>query len=433
MDVQPERFLIRGLSGEKKLAGVIPVGGAKNASLKLFAAALLVPGEVIFENVPDIEDIRQMADLIVALGGKAERLGPNKYSIDGRGVRDGSIDATIAKKFRASVVLLGPLLARFGSVRLPHPGGDVISKSRPIDFFIHAFQKMGATVHDQIDQYFFDAKKGLSGGSIFFHFQSVTATEAVLMAATVADGITTIKNAALEPEILDLAQFLTACGARIDGAGTSTISVEGVPSLHQPAHPYCVMPDRLEAGSFLILGALSASELKITNCIPAHLESLFELLERSGVHFSHSQNEIVVSNTPNKRKAFQAVSVRTHEYPGFPTDLQAPMTVFLTQTEGESDVQETIFDGRLAYTEDLKRMGANIETVNPHKVVVHGPTKLIGRTLESPDIRAGLAFLFAGIVAEGESILNNVHHVDRGYERIEKRLRAIGVEIERVR
>jgi len=434
MKPNQERFLIKGLKGKKTLKGKITVGGAKNAALKLFAAALLPKGEVIFENVPDIEDIRRMAELIVELGGEVERLAPNTYRIDGREIKNGAINPELAKRFRASVVLIGPLLARFGKVELPQPGGDVLGKSRPIDFFINAFGRMGAKVIEKDDGYIFSAPKKLKGAKIFFPFQTVTGTEAALMAATLAEGTTTIKNAAMEPEIADLANFLNLCGASVSGAGTPTIIVEGKKKLTPPLKPYRIMPDRLEAGSFLILGALAADELEIAGCVPEHIESLFELLSRSGVKFTVKKDSIIIKNngaTPNSK--FKAVNIRTHEYPGFPTDLQAPMTVFLSQVSGESSVQETIFDGRLNYTEDLVRMGADIKVWNPHRVAVVGPSTLHGRELESPDIRAGLAYLWAAIIAEGESIINNVHHIDRGYERIEKRLRNIGVRIDRVR
>lgn len=433
MKLGDDKFLIKGLGGKKKLSGSISVGGAKNASLKLFAASLLVPGSVLFENVPDIEDIHQMTELLKDLGAEAERTGPNSYHINSAKVRGGNINKDIAKRFRASIVLVGPLLARFGKVSLPHPGGDMIG-ARPIDFFIEAFKKMGASIILKNDEYIFSASKKLRGTTIFFPFQSVTATEAVMIAATLASGETVIKNAAMEPEVLDLIQFLSACGASIKGGGTPTITIEGRAKLHPPDEVYEVMPDRLEAGSFVILGALAASNLEIKNCEPRHLESLFELLKRSGVALTVKKNSIIVKNhTAKLKKAFKAVDVRTHEYPGFPTDLQAPMAVFLTQAFGNSVIHENIFDGRLNYTESLGSMGANIRVWSPHRAEVKGPTPLHGKTLEGPDIRAGLSYLLAAIIAKGDSTISNVRHIDRGYEKIEKRLRGIGVNIERVR
>jgi len=273
-------------------------------------------------------------------------------------------------------------------------------------------------------------KGGLRGAEIFLRGQSVTATETFMMTAVCAKGTTTIRNAAMEPEILDLARFLNASGAAITGAGTSIITIKGNGLLTPPQKGYKVMPDRVEAGSFVILAALTAKKITITHCVPEHIESLLETLKECGVSITTTKNSITV-RAP--KGAAKATNIKTHEYPGFPTDLQAPMTVFLTQAKGESLVFETIFEGRLQYVEELSRMGADILTMDPHRVIVKGPKALRGRELESPDLRAGLAFIIAATIARGRSIIHNVYNIDRGYEHVEKRLQGVGVKISRVK
>jgi UDP-N-acetylglucosamine 1-carboxyvinyltransferase len=422
-----ESFVIQGLAGGKRLSGEIAVGGAKNEALKLMAASILCEGPLTLSNVPAIEDVGRMAEIIEKLDGRVERAG-NTCTIDAAGVRDGKIDDELAKSLRSSVVLTGPLLARFGSCSFPHPGGDLIGE-RPVDFFIEGFQKMGASVAVDGGEYKVSAPEGLRGADIFFRWVSVTATETLMMAAVLAKGMTTLRNVAMEPEVVSLANFLVASGASIKGIGTPTLVIEGGAML-KPSAPQRVIPDRIETGSFLILGALAAKELKITNCEPEHVRMLIELLSRSGVRIESGKDWIKITNGAEDER--RAIALKTHEYPGFPTDLQAPMVVYLTQAAGESRIFETIFEGRLNYTEDLARMGAAITLWNPHQASVKGPTPLRGAVLESPDIRAGLAFLIAALIAEGESTLHNIYHIDRGYERIEERFAALGANIKRV-
>jgi UDP-N-acetylglucosamine 1-carboxyvinyltransferase len=422
-----DSFIIQGLGGERKLKGDIRVGGAKNHALKLFAASVLCETSLTLENVPEIEDIERMTEIIEKLGAIVTRKG-EAYQIDTTKITSGEIDRDAAKKMRASVVLTGPLLARFGATTFPHPGGDVIGE-RPIDFFIEGFKKMGATVEATEDEYRLTAKGGLHGADIFFRWVSVTATETLMMAAVLAKGQTTLRNVAMEPEVVDLAEFLVSAGAHINGIGTPTLVIEGG-SMLKPKGPHRVLPDRIETGSFLILGALAATDLRITHCEPEHVRMLTELLSRSGVQIEVGKDSLHIKNGVECVR--RALILKTHEYPGFPTDLQAPMMVYLTQATGESRVFETVFEGRLAYTEDLVRMGADITLWNPHQVSVKGPTPLRGATLESPDIRAGLAFLIAALIASGTSTLENVYHIDRGYAHIEERFRKLGADIRRV-
>jgi len=428
-----EVFVISGLGGKKTLRGSIPVRGAKNAALKMLSASVLFSGDVSYERVPDIEDIHRLLDLL-GKAGITHTLSKKKHNSESsltlsvpRKIRS-VLDREIAKRLRASIVLTGPILARTGKVGFPHPGGCVIGE-RPIDLFLEGYQAMGAKVRVERGMYMITAPKtGMKGATLFFRTPSVTGTETFMMTAVLAKGTTIIQNAAMEPEIIALADWLNQCGADISGAGTSTVTIQGGKPL-VARQKGIIIPDRIEAGSFLILGALAGKDVRVADCEPAHLESLISSLRHAGVtcDVNHAKKEIRVRAPLRSR----AVSIKTHEYPGFPTDLQAPMTIFLTQAEGESMVFETIFEGRLSYVESLVRMGANIKTMDPHRVLVTGPTPLRGKLLESPDLRAGLAYVIAAVIAKGESVIHQVYNIDRGYEQIEKRLSAIGVNIRR--
>lgn len=426
-------FIIEGLGGKKRLKGSIAVRGAKNAALPAMASSLLFGDPVEFRNVPHIEDVVRMAELIEGLGGKAERLDRHIWKIDARAAAATVLPAEISKRMRASIILAGPLLARFGEASFPHPGGCVIG-ARPINFFLEGFRKMGVVDEVKGDTYHLSTKgKKLRGADIFFSTPTVTGTETLMMAATLAEGKTTLRNAAMEPEVKSLADFLSECGAAITGAGTPTIEIVGGKVLSSRGKKYVTPPDRIEAGSLLILGALAAEELEITDCIPEDIGVVIEILRRSGVPIETGKRTVALrGNGAIKNAEFRSADIRTHEYPGFPTDLQAPMTVFLTQASGESRVFETVFEGRLNYTSDLVKMGASITMWNAHEIGVKGPTLLSGRELDGPDIRAGLAYVIAAVVAKGNSAINNVRVIDRGYEQIEGRLEAIGVDIERV-
>ena len=416
---------IKGFGGERNLHGTVKVTGAKNAALKAIASSILFGDMVTLSNVPEINDVEKMLHLLKDMGAEVSHIKSGTYNINIPRDFSTELSSSIAKRMRASIVMTGPVLARFGKVSFPHPGGCVIG-ARPLDLFVAGFEKMGASVTLKENEYMVLAKDGLHGAELFLKNQSVTVTETFMMAGVLAKGETVIKNAAMEPEITDLAEFLNKCGAKISGAGTPTISITGGDLLSGKKHEYKTMPDRIEAGSFLVLGALTSRELHITDCNPAHLESPIEILRSAGVSIETSDHEIIV-RAPSVLKS---VDIKTHEYPGFPTDLQAPMTVFLTQANGESTVFETIFEGRLNYTEALTGMGASITMMDPHRALVRGKTELHGRNLESPDLRAGLAFVIAAIVAKGESVIHNVDTtIDRGYERVDERLRALGVQV----
>jgi UDP-N-acetylglucosamine 1-carboxyvinyltransferase len=436
-----ERFVVEGLAGGKRLEGSIAVRGAKNAVLKALAASILFEDEVAIENVPNIEDVSRVCELLRYAGATvAHDTDASRIASKPSSSWKSELDPSVAGKLRASVVMTGPLLARTGKVEFPFPGGCVLGE-RPIDLFLEGFRAMGCEVTEGEDLFTIAAREGLKGARIFFPLVSVTATETLMLAATLAEGETLLQNCAMEPEIAALAEFLIACGADIEGVGTPTLRIvgrSGVP-LRAEGRVFMTPPDRIEAGSFVILAALAGKEVTIEKCQPEHLGAPLALLRRAGVDMEVGDDRITIRGKDSVKSlrdhgaesSYKNVSVRTHEYPGFPTDLQAPMAVFMTQASGEATLLETIFDGRFRYADDLIRMGANITVMNPHRILVKGPRKLERKELDSPDLRGGLAYLIAAIVAEGTSTINNAYLIDRGYERIEERLQKIGLNIKR--
>lgn len=431
------KFIIKGLGGKKTLNGKIEVSGAKNAVLPALASSILFKDKFCISNVPDIKDVENINILLERLGANIEKKQGKKYCIDTNNIKLTNLDTEISKKMRGSIVLAGPTLVRFGKVSFPYPGGCVIG-TRPIDAFLNGFKKMGARVKIEKDIYTVSVSKGkkLKGANIFFDKVTVTGTETLMLAGVIAEGKTILKNSAMEPEIKDIAEYLNLCGAKIKGAGTPTIEIAGTGGklLLAKNKTYKTMPDRIEAGSFLILGALTCDNLEITNCNPEHIRILINILKESGVPIKTEKNKIIIKgNKKLKNKSFKCVDIKTHEYPGFPTDLQSPMVVYLTQVNGQSLVFETIFEGRLNYTNKLIEMGADIVMWDSHRIMVKGPTQLKGIELSGPDLRAEFAFFISAIVAKGESVINNVRYIDRGYEQIEKRLKDIGVDITRIK
>jgi UDP-N-acetylglucosamine 1-carboxyvinyltransferase len=391
--------------------------------LKILAASILSEREITVNHVPNIEEVNRLLELMETIGTTVTRNG-EQVILKTEKIKTGELDAELVKKIRAAVLLVGPLLARHGEVKMPHPGGCAIGQ-RPIDLFIEGFKKFGVEVKEEFDHYHFKTKK-LKGMTYIFPKISVTVTEALMMTATLAEGATVLKNAACEPEIPALAEYLNRVGAKITGAGTHTIIIEGVKKLG--AETFEVIPDRIEAGSFAILGALLAEDLKIINCVPEHLESLFVMFDKVGVDYQIGRDWIQVFGA----KKLKAADIQTHEYPGFVTDLQSPFSVLLTQAVGMSMVHETIFEGRLFYTDMLNQMGAKIIMCDPHRVLIQGPTPLYGRRLTSPDLRTGFAMIIAALAASGETEIDNIYQIDRGYENIEKRLQAVGADIRRI-
>jgi UDP-N-acetylglucosamine 1-carboxyvinyltransferase len=421
--VENGKFIIQGLEGRKILEGKIPVMGAKNAALKAFAASILFDDEIQLDNVPHIQDIESISRLLKNLGVKIEQLSERSFRLKSSSSVNTDLPGDIAKSFRSSIVLSGPILAKCGKVSFPHPGGCVIGE-RPIDIFLENFEKMGADAKKDGERYVVSGK--LHGAEIIFKIPSVTATETLMMAAVLTPGTTILHNAACEPEIVALANFLNISGANISGVGTHTVIIKGVDSLRNK-EPFLTPPDRIETGSLAILAAVCGNDVEITDCRPEHLKVFLQALANSGVDIQETKNGIRVKASPQ----LKAIDIKTHEYPGIPTDLQSPLAVLMTQASGRSFIFETVFEGRLNWLSDLIRMGADITICDPHRAFISGPTLLRGREMESPDLRAGLAFIIAGLIAKGESIIHNIHNIDRGYENIEERLAQLGAGIKR--
>ncbi len=416
------KFIIQ---GGNKIGGEISVGGAKNAALKIIPAALLSNEPLIVRNLPEIEDCKRSLELFEDLGGVIER-SDTHITLTMKQDPKQSLEIEFAKKLRASIMFVAPILARTGQAVFPHPGGCVIGAGlRPIDLFIDGFKAMGATVEYKDNFYQISAKK-LKGCSYFFTTVSVTGTESMIMAAVLAEGLTTLNNCAMEPEIEYLAEHLNTCGARISGAGTPKIVIEGVATLH--GGETTIIPDRIETGTFAILAAAARAKLMIKKCRPDHIESLLAIFTKLGIQFERGADWLNITHVPENIPAY---NLKTHEYPGFATDLQSPFTVLMTQAAGTSLIHETIYERRLLFTDMLTQMGANVTMCDPHRVVIQGPTQLHGRSLTSPDLRAGISMIIAGAIANGKTEIDNIYQIERGYENIEARLSAIGVSIVR--
>ena len=418
-----DKFII---TGKQSLSGDISVGGAKNAALKALAASLILDEPSMVSNVPQIEDISRLVEIIEDLGVDIEHDG-NVYKINNPKIKKTSIAPHLHQKTRSSMLLSVPILLQHKEVTFAYPGGCVIG-NRPIDFFLSGFKEFGVEIENH-DQGYTLHGKNLKPGRVMFTRISVTGTEAMMMLACKIPGRSEILNAAMEPEVVALANYLNNCGAKISGIGSTTLVIDGVDHLN--GGNYETIPDRIEAGSFAILGAATNSEISVNNIIPDHLEVLWQFFKQAGVNFQLGSNSVKILPSEVGLKAIPK-DIITHEYPGFPTDLQAPMTVLMTQAKGQSLIFETIYEGRLFYIDKLNSMGANIFMADPHRVMVTGPTPLMGKKIASPDIRAGMAMIIAGLIASGETEIDNIYQIDRGYERIEERLKKLGAKIERV-
>jgi UDP-N-acetylglucosamine 1-carboxyvinyltransferase len=415
------KFIIQ---GGKKLSGEITVGGAKNNAQIMIPVSLLSEESMTITNLPLIDGVEKSFELLTDLGASITRH-DHSVTINTKNVSKIELDSKIADKFRTSVMFVGPILARFKQVKFPHPGGCVIGAAgRPIDLFLEGFSALGAKVEIQ-DKYYHISADKLIGTNYFFSTVSVTGTQSMIMTACLAEGETILQNCAMEPEIKALADYLNNQGAKIEGAGTPTIKITGVKKLS--AGNCEIIPDRIEAGSFALMAAATKSTLKITNCNPEHILNLLTIFKKIGVDYEIGDNWLLVKESNN----IKPYSLKTHEYPGFPTDLQSPYVVLMTQAQGSCLIQETIYDRRLIWTDMLSQMGANIITCDPHRVVINGPTNLYGKKLISPDIRAGIALVIAALIAQGSTEIDNIYQIDRGYEKLDERLRLIGANIER--
>ena len=418
-----DKFVIR---GGNPLLGTIKVSGAKNSALPCMAAAILTEDEVILENIPQVQDIETERRLLESMGARVE-LGygraQHRTVIQCAILSDPVAKYEIVKTMRASSLVLGPLIARTGMARVAMPGGCAIG-GRPIDLHIKGLEAMGATI-TQEHGYLEARTDRLKGAHIVFDKITVTGTEDLLMAAVLAEGETLFENCAREPEVTDLAALLTAMGAKIEGAGTSTIRVQGVAKLHGARHK--INPDRIEAGTFLIAGAITGGDLNVDCCNPAHLGAVMAKLEACGVKLDVGTDHIRVRSEGK----FSCADISTEEYPGFPTDMQAQYMALATQCDGTTTVTENIFENRFMHVSELNRMGANI-SVSGRTATVRGGAKLQSAAVMCSDLRASAALVLAALVADGESILDRVYHMDRGYERLEEKLRGVGAQIRRM-
>src|SRR6476646_9284661 len=418
-----DKFVIR---GGNPLLGTIRVSGAKNAALPAMAAALLTEEPVILENIPQVRDIETTRKLLAAMGAGAE-LGygraQHRTTICARNLTRPEASYELVKQMRASSLVLGPLVARCGRARVSLPGGCAIG-ARPIDLHIKGLEKLGAKI-TQDHGYVEASAERLRGAEIVFDKITVTGTEDLLMAATLAEGETVMQNCACEPEVADLADLLNKMGAHIHGAGTSTIHVKGVSKLGGAKHR--IIPDRIEAGTFLTAAALTSGDVNVINCDPTHLTAVLQKLEEAGVKMTHTTDSIrVMGDNP-----LRAADVNTEEYPGFPTDMQAQYMVVATQAEGTSIVTENIFENRFMHAQELVRMGANIR-IEGRRAIVRGKTQLSAAAVLASDLRASASLVLAALVADGETIIDRVYHIDRGYEHIEEKLKGVGAQIKRI-
>ncbi len=418
-----DKFVIR---GGNPLVGTICVSGAKNSALPCMAAAILTEDEVTLENIPQVRDIETERRLLASMGAEVElREGElkDRTTISCRTLSDPVARYEIVKTMRASSLVLGPLIARTGVARVAMPGGCAIG-GRPIDLHIKGLEKMGAVI-TQEHGYLEARAERLRGAHLVFDKITVTGTEDLLMAAVLADGDTLMENCAREPEVADLAALLTAMGAQIEGAGTATIRVHGVTGLHGAR--YRINPDRIEAGTFLIAGAITGGDLIVANCNTAHLGAVMAKLQEAGARV-----EVLGSDSVRVRAAeLRAADISTEEYPGFPTDMQAQYMALATQAEGVSQVRENIFENRFMHVQELVRMGANIK-VDGSTATVRGAARLTSAAVMCSDLRASASLVLAALVAEGETIVDRVYHMDRGYERFEEKLIGVGAQIQRL-
>ncbi len=415
------------IEGPARLSGQVRVSGSKNAALPILAATLLVKDKVTLTNVPQIKDVARLMDVLKEFGVVVERMG-DTVTFDATHATSCEPSVDIVKHMRASILLLGPLLARFKEARMAYPGGCVIGK-RSISAHEQALLDLGATIVDDKDRIAMKTKGLKATKPLVLTQISVTATENAVMAAVTLPGVTEIRLCATEPHVVDLCRFLVACGAKIEGIGTHTITIEGVPELHGCTHR--IRPDYIEAGTWALAGVLTQSPITVLDAVPEDLDDLWVKLRGIGVQFHFDGGNLTI-DPPFELKELRGPWVDTRFFPGFPTDLQAPFAVLLTQLPGVTKLFETMFEGRLAYLFELEKMGARVEVINPHQALIIGPKRLHGAAVASMDLRAGFAMILASLVAEGTTEISNIDYIDRGYEDIDGKLRGLGVSVTRI-
>ncbi|MGB7712217.1 MAG: UDP-N-acetylglucosamine 1-carboxyvinyltransferase [Microcoleus sp.] len=414
--------------GRQPLKGQVKISGAKNSALVVMAGAILCPEDCRLRNVPSLVDVRRMGQILSAVGVKIEANG-DVLEINASQLIDAQAPYELVSQLRASFFIIGPLLARLGFAKVPLPGGCAIG-ARPVELHVRGLQALGAEVHIEhgtVHAYVKGPNRRLQGAKIYLDYPSVGATETLMMAATLAEGETIIENAAQEPEVADLANFCRAMGAKIQGAGTNTIVISGVPKLHSV--DYSIIPDRIEAGTFLLAGAITHSEISLSPVIPDHLTALIAKLQTMGA-------QIIVESPDILRIVpgliHTATDIETLPYPGFPTDMQAPFMALLTMSEGDSIINETVFENRLRHVAELNRMGADIR-VKGNVAVVRGVPRLSGAPVTATDLRASAALVLAGLAADGVTTISSLQHLDRGYEQFEAKLQKLGAKLQRVK
>jgi UDP-N-acetylglucosamine 1-carboxyvinyltransferase len=422
------------IRGGNPISGTVKPGGNKNAALPMLAACLLAGETVTLSNVPQIRDVRMMTQLLESLGADVEEAAPDRWRITANELTTRALDPTLAREIRASFLLAGPLAARWGRAVLPRPGGDRIGR-RPLDTHVHAFRSLGAEVDIEPDRYVIRAPAGLKGTDIFLHEMSVMGTENAIMAASLAHGTTTIRNAASEPHVQELCRLINAMGGSIRGVGTNVLQIEGREQLG--GAEVAIGPDPVEVGSFIGLSAVTGGELRITDAQPRQHHRMTEIgFARLGIRWRIDGDDIVVPNEQElvvQDDLHGAIpKIDDGPWPAFPPDLTSIMVVLATQVTGTVLIHEKMFESRLFWVDRLIAMGARIVLCDPHRAVVVGPSKLYGQHLASPDIRAGMALVIAALCADGESVIRNIHQVERGYELLHARLRALGADVERV-
>ena len=412
------------VNGGKRLEGKVKISGAKNAVLPIIAASLLGTSPSILEEVPDLEDVRTISEVLGHLGVKVANGGNNTLNIDSSVISSCEAPYELVRKMRASFLIMAPLLARCGKAKISLPGGCAIG-TRPIDLHLKGFDALGAKIDCGEGYIEASAPNGLKGARIYLDFPSVGATENIIMAACMAEGQTILENPAHEPEIIDLVNYLNVMGANIKGAGTNIIKIEGVKALK--GCNYTIIPDRIEAGTYMVAAAMTNGDVYIENALSEHLKPVIAKLKEAGVFIQEEINGIRVKGTGN----IKAVDIKTLPYPGFPTDMQAQLMAMLTIADGSGIVSETVFENRFMHVDELKRMGANIK-VDGRSAIVDGVKKLSGCQVKATDLRAGAAMVLAGLVAEGETQIGCIHHIDRGYDGLVDKLCNLGADIKRI-
>ncbi len=416
-----ERLIVK---GGNRLVGTVKTSGAKNAVLPIIAASILGTSPSRLDEIPALEDVRTICAVLECLGIKVDASEPHTLKIDSREITSCEAPYELVRSMRASFLVMGPLLARKGYARISQPGGCAIG-TRPIDLHLKGFEALGVKIEQGHGYIEASAPEGMTGANIYLDFPSVGATENIMMAAAMANGTTVLENPAEEPEIVDLANYLNQMGARVRGAGTNVITIEGVSELHGVQHS--VIPDRIEAGTYMIAAAMTGGDVIIENVLPEHQKPLIAKLREAGALVEEDIDRIHVVGSGK----LKAVDIKTLPYPGFPTDMQAQMMAMLSVAEGRSKITETVFENRFMHVVELNRMGANI-TTEGRSAVITGPAHLTGCTVRATDLRAGAAMILAGLVAEGATEICDIYHIDRGYEEIAAKLTKLGADIKRV-